>query len=89
MQTIRLVSRLRGATTRGHKHCPLLFSSCCILVPRNVSTLVTKFEASVNDLPLREAVRFTDKNVKWTAETINVRPYSYHLSYHSSSSDTC
>lgn len=39
---------------------------------RAISTFMSKFENSVTELPLREAVRFTDKNVKWTSETFNV-----------------
>lgn len=31
------------------------------------SSLVAKFDESVHSLPLREAVRYTDKNMKWTA----------------------
>lgn len=37
-------------------------------VPRAyVSSFLTKFDGSVNALPLREAVRYTEKNMKWTA----------------------
>ena len=32
------------------------------------STLVSQFGASVSSLPAREAVRYKDKNLKWTAE---------------------
>jgi hypothetical protein len=42
------------------------------MATRSVSTFMSKFETAVSDLPLREAVRFTDKNVKWTSETFNV-----------------
>lgn len=34
---------------------------------RMASALVNKFEASVSSLPAREAVRYTEANVKWTA----------------------
>lgn len=35
---------------------------------RAASTLVSQFSASVSSLPAREAVRYTEKNLKWTAE---------------------
>ena len=35
---------------------------------RAASQLVSSFEASVNSLPQREAVRYTKTNMKWTAE---------------------
>jgi acyl-CoA synthetase (AMP-forming)/AMP-acid ligase II len=35
---------------------------------RYASSLVTKFDTSISDLPLREAVRYTEKNMKWTAK---------------------
>lgn len=38
--------------------------------PRSVSTLMTRIEAASADLPHREACRFSDHNVKWTAENI-------------------
>mmetsp|Transcript_6626 Transcript_6626/g.6933 ORF Transcript_6626/g.6933 Transcript_6626/m.6933 type:complete len:249 (-) Transcript_6626:100-846(-) len=38
---------------------------------RKVSSFVKAIETSVLDLPHREAVRYTDKNVKWTAEVLN------------------
>jgi hypothetical protein len=38
-----------------------------------VSSLVANFEKAVADLPHREAVRYTDKNIKWTAANVNVR----------------
>lgn len=34
---------------------------------RAASSLVAKFEDSVSSLPMREAVRYTGKNIKWTA----------------------
>ena len=40
---------------------------------RGVSSLVANFEKAVADLPHREAVRYTDKNIKWTAANVNVR----------------
>jgi len=44
-----------------------------ILVRVNVpkafaSSLVSKIDEAVNSLPLREAVRYTGKNMKWTAK---------------------
>lgn len=32
------------------------------------SSLVTKFDESISKLPMREAVRYKNKNLKWTAE---------------------
>ena len=37
---------------------------------RSQSTLITQFEASVASLPQREAVRYTAKNLKWTATEV-------------------
>lgn len=37
---------------------------------RLASSLVAKFEDSVASLPLREAVRYTTKNMKWTANDV-------------------
>jgi hypothetical protein len=34
--------------------------------------MITEFEKVVHSFPHREAVRYTDKNVKWTAEEFNV-----------------
>lgn len=34
---------------------------------RLASSLVTKFDESVAKIPMREAVRFTKKNMKWSA----------------------
>jgi len=34
---------------------------------RYTSSLVTNFDTAISELPLREAVRYTDKNMKWTA----------------------
>lgn len=39
---------------------------------RQASSLVSKFNDSINSLPLREAVRYTEKNLKWTAKEFNV-----------------
>jgi len=41
---------------------------------RHASALVTQFEKAVASLPEREAVRYTDKNMKWTAA--NVKMYA-------------
>mmetsp|Transcript_22318 Transcript_22318/g.32499 ORF Transcript_22318/g.32499 Transcript_22318/m.32499 type:complete len:250 (+) Transcript_22318:89-838(+) len=38
---------------------------------RQASTLVSKLDTAVKDLPHREAVRYTDKNVKWSAHEFN------------------
>jgi len=38
---------------------------------RPASSLVAKFDASVGSLPLREAVRYTGKNLRWTANDFN------------------
>ena len=35
--------------------------------------MVAKFEDSVAGLPMREAVRYTTKNLKWTAADVKVR----------------
>ena len=41
---------------------------------RMASSLVTKFEESVEKLPMREAIRYTAiKNGKWTATELKVR----------------
>jgi hypothetical protein len=39
---------------------------------RLASSLVSKLEESISALPLREAVRYTKKNLKWTAGDIKV-----------------
>ena len=39
---------------------------------RPASTLVSKVDSAVKELPFRDAVRYTDKNVKWTAQEFNV-----------------
>ena len=46
---------------------------------RSVSSFVSNFEKAVADLPHREAVRYTDKNIKWTASNVNVRIYIRNL----------
>jgi hypothetical protein len=38
---------------------------------RPASTLVSKVDSAVKELPFRDAVRYTDKNVKWTAQEFN------------------
>lgn len=38
---------------------------------RLVSSLVNPFEQSVANLPMREAVRYTTKNMKWSAGDLN------------------
>ena len=40
------------------------------LAVRLASSLVTKFEDAVAALPMREAVRYTGKNLKWTASEL-------------------
>ena len=40
---------------------------------RSASALVSNFAKAVAELPHREAVRYTDKNIKWTASNVNVR----------------
>lgn len=40
---------------------------------RPKSTFVTKLDDSIARLPQREAVRYTEKNMKWTASDFNVR----------------
>ena len=40
---------------------------------RPKSTFVAKFDDSITRLPMREAVRYTEKNMKWTASDFNVR----------------
>jgi hypothetical protein len=37
---------------------------------RQISSLVSKFEASISELPMREAVRYTNKNMKWSASEL-------------------
>merc|ERR1711988_1671170 len=39
-------------------------------IMRHASSLVQKFEDSVSALPLREAVRYTEKNMKWSASEL-------------------
>ncbi len=39
---------------------------------RHASALVTQFETAVSSLPAREAVRYTDKNMKWTAADVKM-----------------
>jgi hypothetical protein len=34
---------------------------------RSASSLISGFERTVNDLPMREAMRYTEKNLKWSA----------------------
>ena len=41
-----------------------------MLVGRAASNLVSRFEDSVAALPMREAVRYTGKNMKWTASEV-------------------
>lgn len=38
---------------------------------RTKSTFVAKFDESITRLPMREAVRYTEKNMKWTASDFN------------------
>ncbi|RYH29273.1 hypothetical protein EON65_09070 [archaeon] len=40
---------------------------------RLASALVQKFESAVDSLPHREAVRYVEKNYKWTISQFNVR----------------
>lgn len=56
MMAMRSLSRSTISATRG----------VCRTV-RLASSLVNKFEESVASLPMREAVRYTGKNIKWTA----------------------
>ena len=42
----------------------------CMSIMRHASSLVQKFEDSVSALPLREAVRYTEKNMKWSASEL-------------------
>ena len=46
---------------------------------RNASTLVSSFESSIAKIPIREAVRYTKKNMKWSAEEFRVRNLSFVL----------
>lgn len=41
---------------------------CIPNAARNASTLVSSFESSIAKIPIREAVRYTKKNMKWTAD---------------------
>lgn len=41
---------------------------------RQISSLVGAFEKGVNELPMREAMRYTEKNIKWTAGEFKVVP---------------
>ena len=41
-----------------------------MLVGRAASNLVSRFEESVAALPMREAVRYIGKNMKWTASEV-------------------
>ena len=40
---------------------------------RLASNIVRALEASVEQLPMREAVRYTDKNLKWTISQFHVK----------------
>ena len=40
---------------------------------RNASSLISSFESSIAKIPIREAVRYTKKNMKWTADEFRVR----------------
>ena len=42
---------------------------------RNASSLITSFESSISKIPIREAVRYTKKNMKWTADEFRVRRF--------------
>lgn len=51
---------------------------------RRASSLVGTFDKIVNESPMREAMRYTDKNMKWTASEFKVHPiirvkYSYEF----------
>ena len=48
---------------------------CCRALnqSRAASSFVQKFNAAVDSLPMREAVRYKFKNVKWTAAHIKVK----------------
>lgn len=39
---------------------------------RHVSSLVSGFDATIAALPMREAVRYKDKNIKWTSSEFQV-----------------
>ena len=43
------------------------FRSLRLPIFRQASSLVKGFDEMVSSLPMREAVRYTDKNMKWTA----------------------
>jgi hypothetical protein len=43
---------------------------------RSQSTLLAQFNESVAQLPMREAVRYTEKNMKWTAGQVKVSYFS-------------
>ena len=65
----RVVQSCGGLVHRG-LHAPVSPRVLTVtsMSRRAASTLVAKFSASVSSLPAREAVRYTDKNLKWTAE---------------------
>ncbi len=42
-------------------------------VGRHASSMIVSFDASAKKLPMREAVRYTETNTKWTAEEFLVR----------------
>jgi hypothetical protein len=70
------VSGMRRVVQRSVQACrngafcgvPVVRRSLPVTAGRAASTLVSQFGASVSSLPAREAVRYTEKNLKWTAE---------------------
>lgn len=49
-------------------------------VRRLASSLVSGFDASISALPMREAVRYKEKNIKWTSSEfqVNSDPFLAH-----------
>ncbi len=46
-------------------------------ISRGISSLVSAFEGGVRDLPMREAVRYKEKNLKWTTNEFKVLMQNY------------
>lgn len=42
------------------------------------SSIIKQFEKKVAELPMREAVRYTGKNMKWTAQDVNVSTHDVY-----------
>lgn len=54
-----------------HRLMRLLPQGVKIKQTRSVSNFIVKYEKAVDELPHREAVRYKDKNIKWSAQEFN------------------